>query len=156
MELTKFKDIIDYKGRIYVIRPYIEEGKIKRNTIFTRIKEPIHYDSSKRCYSLGRVGTLCWYYTTFHTFSADNEPNEDTIASEVERRRIRIFTDRESAKKALEEYVKQNIYNLNDSIDKELKCLEEERKKINEKIKKLKDKKKECFEKLTTTFSKKS
>ena len=34
MELTKVLDIINYEGRMYIIRPYIDEGKIKRKKIY--------------------------------------------------------------------------------------------------------------------------
>ena len=156
MELTKVQDIINYEGRLYVIRPYIWEGKIKRKTIYTGI---VTTDSVRKvggCYGFRHFGGLRWYDTIFHTHTHAENVDEETVASIVKEGRIRIFTDRETAKKALEEYETLNAYNLNESIDKELKYLEEEKKKINKKIKELKDRKKECFSKLTTTFAKKS
>ncbi len=158
MELVKVKDIINYEGKLYLIRPYIEEGKIKRKTIFTDIKKKGSNNFSfNKILTLGRFSKLNWYHTKFHIIKKDEIVTDDTIASETYAScPLRLFTDRESAKKALEEYEAQNAYRLNESIDKELKYQEEEKKKLNNKIKELKERKKECFKLLTTTFSSKS
>ena len=158
MELTKVQDIINYEGRLYIIRPYIWEGKIKRKTIYTGIKTA----ESLRCYSgsygISKIGGLRWYDTVFHYSKPGEIIDENTIANRTSCTDypLRIFTDRETAKKALEEYETFSAYKLNESIDKELKYLESEKKKINKKIKELKERKKDCFNKLTTTFAKKS
>ena len=157
MELIRVKEIIDYEGRIYVIRPYIEEGKIKRKNIYSGIKEAKVFNNFGNSYNLGKIGNLHWYQTRFHQVPPGGVVDENTVAScRTSNSPLRLFTDRESAKKALEEYEVQNAYRLNESIDKELKYLEEEKKKLNNKIKELKERKKECFKLLTTTFSSKS
>jgi hypothetical protein len=157
MELVKVKDIINYEGRIYVIRPYIEEGKIKRNTIYSGIKEAKVFNNYGNSYNLGKIGNLLWYQTRFHQVPPGGVVDENTVASCItSNTTLRLFTDRESAKKALEEYEAQSTYRLSESIDRELKYLELEKKKINDKIKELKEKRKECFSKLTTSFVKKS
>ena len=158
MELVKVKDIINYEGRLYLIRPYIEEGKIKRKTVYTDIKHKgCKMLGEGSLYTLSDFSHLQWYQTNFHYVRKGETVTDDTIASETYAScPLRLFTDRESAKKALEEYEAQNAYRLNESIDKELKYLEEEKKKLNDKIKELKERKKECFKLLTTTFSSKS
>jgi len=157
MELIRVKEIIDYEGRIYVIRPYIEEGKIKRKTIYSGIKEAKVFNNFGNSYSLGKIGNLHWYQTIFHYQERGQTVDENTVANCINPKcSLRIFTDRDSAKKALEEYEAQNVYRLSESINRELNHLETEKKKINDKIKELKVRKKECFKKLTTTFSSKS
>jgi hypothetical protein len=157
MELIKVFDIINYGGRIYFIKPYIEDGKIKRKSVYSAIKKAGIYNNYNGCYSLGRLGRFDWYGTIFHRVNSEDKLNEDTIASGATATYpIRFFTEREEAKKALEEYEAQSTYRLSESIDRELKYLEAEKKKINDKIKELKEKRKECFSKLTTSFVKKS
>lgn len=158
MELTKVQDIINYEGRLYIIRPYIWEGKIKRKTIYTGIKTADSVKCYSHCYGLSNFGGLRWYDTIFHNSEPNEVIDENTIANRTSCTVyfLRIFTDRETAKKALEEYETFSAYKLNESIDKELKHLENEKKKIDKKIKKLKERKKDCFNKLTTTFAKKS
>lgn len=153
MELTKVLDIINYSGRIYIIRPIIEEGKIKRNTIYTGIKKGKVFQKYNRSYTLGNIGRLDWYHTWFHRGNVDEKIDKDTVATGGN---IRVFTDRESAKKALEDFEKQHAYALTESIDLEIKYLEKQIEEMNNKIKELKEKRAECFKHLTTTFSKKS
>ena len=157
MELIRVQEINDYRGKLYLIRPYIEDGKIKRKTIFTGTKTT-GLSKYGRSYGISGFGHLNWYQTIFHTLEKSDETvDENTIASRrASDYPIRFFTEREEAKKALEEYEVQNAYRLSESIDRELKYLEAEKKKINDKIKELKEKRKECFSKLTTSFVKKS
>ena len=174
MELIRVQEINDYRGKLYVIRPYIEDGKIKRKTIFTGTKTT-GLSKYGRSYGISGFGNLNWYQTIFHTLETlDETIDENTIAS---RRTsdwpIRLFSETYpnevykvyidgkfigaiKSKKALEEYEAQNAYKLSESIDRELKYLEAEKKKINDKIKELKERRKECFSKLTTSFVKKS
>lgn len=156
MELIRVQEINDYRGKLYVIRPYIEDGKIKRKTIFTGTKTT-GVSKFGRSYGISGFGNLNWYQTIFHTLEVDETVDKNTIASRrTSEHPIMFFTEREEAKKALEEYEAQNAYRLSESIDRELKYLEVEKKKINDKIKELKEKRKECFGKLTTSFVKKS
>jgi len=156
MELIRVQEIKDYRGKLYLIRPYIEDGKIKRKTIFTGTKTT-GLSKYGRSYGISGFGNLNWRQTIFHTLEAGETVDENTIASRrTSDYPIRFFTEREEAKKALEEYEAQNAYRLSESIDRELKYLEAEKKKINDKIKELKEKRKECFSKLTTSFVKKS
>ena len=157
MELIRVQEINDYRGKLYVIRPYIEDGKIKRKTIFTGTKTT-GVSKFGRSDGISGFGNLNWYQTIFHTLEKPDETvDKNTIASRrTSDYPIRLFTEREEAKKALEEYEAQNAYRLSESIDRELKYLEAEKKKINDKIKELKEKRKECFSKLTTSFVKKS
>jgi hypothetical protein len=158
MELVKVNDIVNYEGRLYLIRPYIEEGKIKRKTVYTDIKHKgCKMLGEGSLYTLSGFSHLQWYQTKFHYVRKGETVTDDTITSErTARFPVKIFTDRESALKALEEYEEQNSYLLNDSIDRQLKILERKRREINKEIKILKDRKKECFKKLTTTFSSKT
>ncbi len=150
MELVKVKDVNNYTGRLYYIFPEIREGKIVRNKVKTFLKNGIctlfgnnycvpyssagvSWDNPVRCYFRGKI-------------------NDDSVVNE----RFRFFTDREEAKKALEDFGNQYAYKLMESIDKEIKFLEQQRGEINKKIDELMLNKKECLEKLTTRFSKKS
>jgi len=154
MELTKVLDVINYTGRIYYIRPYIWDGKIVRNTVGTAIKETTKYNNFGRTYSLGRLGSLHWDDTIFHHINEGETVDENTVINNGGA--LRFFTDRESAKKALEDYRAQHVYKLNESIEKELRRLEAEKKKIEDNINKLKERRKECFKSLSTNFIKKS
>jgi hypothetical protein len=152
MELTKVKNVNEYIGRLYFIFPYVCNGKVARLTVRTyvqteKVTEPTIFNEFY-CVPTRAAG-VAWDNPSRAYFRGIIQ--EDSVVD----KHIRFFTTKEEAENALNEFKKQNVYKINDSIDKELKFLETEKKKIQDKIDDLKKRKKECFKLLTTTFSSK-
>ena len=142
MELRKVLEIFNYKGDMWYINPYVEGGKIVRNTTF-RVRK-------NKCTDWG-------YYTFEDSFGKGvyyrgNYREKVTDKDEINTN-IRVFTTIKEAKEGLDEFEKQHAYTINDSADQGIKYLEAQ---IDKKIEELKKTKERAFKNISTSFIKKS
>lgn len=155
-ELTKVLELDNYIGELYVIKPYIENGKIKRSKVFKCLKNHTRDENESQRHStyhyLGNIKGLNFYQSIYYI-------NQIGVAITNETKIIadgaRYFTEKKEAENALNEFASGVYYKLMNSIQQRMTVLEVKRKKINSELKELKEKKEECFKHLTTTFSKK-
>ena len=144
MELRKVLEILNYKGDMWYINPYIENGKIVRNTTY---KVKSNRQTGWGSYTFENSWGKGVYY-----HKRDKEVNnEDEINTN-----IRVFTTIKEAKEGLNEFEKQHAYAINDSADKEIKYLEAQKAEIDRKIEELKKTKERAFKNISTSFIKKS
>ena len=145
MELKKVLEIFNYKGDMWYINPYVENGKIIRNTTY-RVRK-------NRCTGWGSYTfENSWgkgvYYHKEHGKEVSDEDEINT--------NIRVFTTIKEAKEGLDEFEKQHAYTINDSADQEIKYLEAQKAEIDRKIEELKKTKERAFKNISTSFIKKS
>lgn len=144
MELRKVLEIFNYKGDMWYINPYVENGKIIRNTTY-RVRK-------NRCTGWGSYtfenswGKGVYYHKRDKEVSDEDEINTN----------IRVFTTIKEAKEGLNEFEKQHAYTINDSADQEIKYLEAQKAEIDRKIEELKKTKERAFKNISTSFIKKS
>jgi hypothetical protein len=144
MELRKVLEILNYKGDMWYINPYIENGKIIRNTTY---KVKSNRQTGWGSYTFDSSWGKGVYY-----HKRDKEVNdEDEINTN-----IRVFTTIKEAKEGLNEFEKQYAYTINDSADQEIKYLEAQKAEIDRKIEELKKTKERAFKNISTSFIKKS
>jgi hypothetical protein len=145
MELRKVLEIFSYKGDMWYINPYIENGKIVRNTTY---KVKSNRQTGWGSYTFDSSwGKGKYYQGNYHEKVTD----KDEINTN-----IRVFTTIKEAKDALAEFEKQYAYKINDSADKEIARLEREKAEIDKKIEELKKTKERAFKNISTSFIKKS
>jgi hypothetical protein len=145
MELRKVLEIFNYKGDMWYINPYVEGGKVVRNTTY-KVKK-------NRCTGWGSYTfDNSWGKGVYYQKRRDKEViYEDEINTNV-----RVFTTIKEAKEALVEFEKQHAYSINDSADQEIKFLESQKAEIERKIEELKKTKERAFKNISTSFIKKS
>lgn len=145
MELRKVLEIFNYKGDMWYINPYVENGKIIRNTTY---KVKSNSQTRWGSYTFDDSWEKGKYYRGNY---CEKVTDKDEINTN-----IRVFTTIKEAKYALAEFEKQYAYTLNDSADQEIKYLEAQKAKIDRKIEKLKKTKEREFKNISTSFIKKS
>lgn len=145
MELRKVLEIFNYKGDMWYINPYIENGKIVRNTTY---KVKSNRQTSWGAYTFDSSWGKGKYYQCNYREKVTDKDEINT--------NIRVFTTIKEAKDALAEFEKQYAYKINDSADKEIARLEREKAEIDKKIEELKKTKERAFKNISTSFIKKS
>ena len=145
MELRKVLEIFNYKGDMWYINPYVENGKIIRNTTY-RVRKNRCTDWG--CYTFENYFGKGAYYHKKHDKEVSDEDEINT--------NIRVFTTIKEAKEGLNEFEKQHAYTINDSADQEIKYLEAQKAEIDRKIEELKKTKERAFKNISTSFIKKS
>ena len=145
MELRKVLEIFNYKGDMWYINPYIENGKIVRNTTYkVKSNRQTGWGSYKFDSSWGKG---VYYQGNYR----EKVTGKDEINT-----KIRVFTTLTEAKEGLDEFEKQHAYTINDSADQEIKYLEAQKAEIDKKIEELKKTKEKAFKNISTSFIKKS
>lgn len=145
MELRKVLEILNYKGDMWYINPYVENGKIVRNTTY---KVRSNRQTGWGSYTFENSWGKGVYY---HKERNKEVSDEDEINTN-----IRVFTALKEAKEGLAEFEKQHAYTINDSADQEIKYLEAQKAEIDRKIEELKKTKERAFKNISTSFIKKS
>ena len=145
MELRKVLDIFNYKGDMWYINPYIDNGKIIRNTTY---KVKSNRQTGWGSYTFDNSWGKSVYYRGNYREKVTDKDEINT--------NIRVFTTIKEAKEALAEFEKQHAYTLNDSADQEIKYLEAQKAEIDRKIEELKKTKERAFKNISTSFIKKS
>jgi hypothetical protein len=145
MELRKVLEILNYKGDMWYINPYVENGKIVRNTTY---KVKSNRQTGWGSYTFENSWGKGVYY---HKERNKEVSDEDEINTN-----IRVFTTIKEAKEGLNEFEKQHAYTINDSADQEIKYLEAQKAEIDRKIEELKKTKERAFKNISTSFIKKS
>lgn len=145
MELRKVLEIFNYKGDMWYINPYVENGKIVRNTTY---KVKTNRQTGWGSYTFDSSWGKGNYYLGNYREKVTDKDEINTS--------IRVFTTIKEAKDALAEFEKQYAYKINDSADKEIARLEREKAEIDRKIEKLKKTKERAFKNISTSFIKKS
>ena len=146
MELRKVLEIFNYKGDMWYINPYIENGKIVRNTTY-KVKSNRQTGWGAYTFDSSSWGKGKYYQGNYREKVTD----KDEINTN-----IRVFTTIKEAKEALAEFEKQYAYTINDSADQEIKFLEAQKAEIDRKIEVLKKTKERAFKNISTSFIKKS
>ena len=145
MELRKVLEIFNYKGDMWYINPYVENGKIVRNTTY---KVKGNRQTGWGSYTFDSSWGKGKYYQGNYREKVTDKDEINT--------NIRVFTTIKEAKDALAEFEKQYAYKINDSADKEIARLEREKAEIDKKIEELKKTKERAFKNISTSFIKKS
>lgn len=145
MELRKVMEIFNYKGDMWYINPYVESGKVVRKTIYKVNKNKNHVNWE--CYTFESP----WGKGVYYSKRRNDKPVDEN--TEINHGNIRVFTTRDEAKLALEEFEKQHAYDINDSVKREIARLENEKKEIEAKIALLRETGEKAFKHLSTSFS---